>query len=119
MTGPAVEVFQGEWPDGNERVSRRRPDLTVLSPQSESSCLTRLDAEPRMDASWSHADHERLIMKLGGLAITGVTRQWMRTLDYQVCFYDPRRRSGRSGLSGAGHLPVLARVHSVPVLPAW
>jgi lysophospholipid acyltransferase (LPLAT)-like uncharacterized protein len=29
-----------------------------------------------------------LVMKLGGLAITVVTRQWMRTLDYQACFYD-------------------------------
>ncbi len=27
-------------------------------------------------------------MKLGGLAIAGVTRQWMRTLDYQAVFYD-------------------------------
>lgn len=27
-------------------------------------------------------------MRLGGLAITNVTRQWMRTLDYQACFYD-------------------------------
>ena len=31
-----------------------------------------------------------IIMKLGGLAITGVTRQWMRTLDYRVSYYDPR-----------------------------
>ena len=31
----------------------------------------------------------RHIMSLGGLAITAVTRQWMRTLDYQVAFYDP------------------------------
>ncbi len=29
------------------------------------------------------------IMKLGGLALTGITRQWMRTLDYQAAFYDP------------------------------
>ncbi len=28
------------------------------------------------------------VMKLGGLAITGITRQWMRTLDYQGVFYD-------------------------------
>jgi lysophospholipid acyltransferase (LPLAT)-like uncharacterized protein len=31
----------------------------------------------------------RLVMKLGGLAITVVTRQWMKTLDYQAVFYDP------------------------------
>ncbi len=31
----------------------------------------------------------RYIMKLGGLAITAVTRQWMSTLDYQAVFYDP------------------------------
>jgi len=29
------------------------------------------------------------IMRLGGLAITGVTRLWMKTLDYQGVFYDP------------------------------
>ncbi|MHB0955945.1 MAG: lysophospholipid acyltransferase family protein [Pirellulaceae bacterium] len=28
-------------------------------------------------------------MKLGGLAITAVTRGWMGTLDYQAVFYDP------------------------------
>jgi lysophospholipid acyltransferase (LPLAT)-like uncharacterized protein len=31
----------------------------------------------------------RYIMKMGGLAITAVTRQWMRTLDYQAAYYDP------------------------------
>lgn len=29
------------------------------------------------------------IKKLGGLAITGITRRWMSTLDYQGAFYDP------------------------------
>ncbi len=28
------------------------------------------------------------IMKLGGLAITGMTRRWMSTLEYQAAFYD-------------------------------
>lgn len=31
----------------------------------------------------------KFIMKLGGLAITGITRRWMDTLDYQAMFYDP------------------------------
>ena len=30
----------------------------------------------------------RYIMKMGGLAITAVTRQWMSTLKYQAVFYD-------------------------------
>lgn len=30
------------------------------------------------------------LMKLGGLAITSVTRLWMSTLDYQAVFYEPR-----------------------------
>jgi lysophospholipid acyltransferase (LPLAT)-like uncharacterized protein len=30
----------------------------------------------------------RRVMQLGGLAITAVTRQWMRTLEYQAAFYD-------------------------------
>jgi lysophospholipid acyltransferase (LPLAT)-like uncharacterized protein len=31
----------------------------------------------------------RHIMSLGGLGITAITRQWMRTLEYQATYYDP------------------------------
>ncbi len=40
------------------------------------------------------------IMKLGGLAITGFTRQWMKTLDYQAVFYDPDVDPASRGFRG-------------------
>ena len=55
----------------------------------------------------------RYIMKMGGLAITAVTRRWMSTLTYRAAFYDPTVDPAQSAVRGPGHLPVLARVHSV------
>ncbi|MFW6171831.1 MAG: lysophospholipid acyltransferase family protein, partial [Planctomycetota bacterium] len=40
------------------------------------------------------------IRKLGGLAITGITRQWMSTLDYQGVFYDPTIDPVHPGFQG-------------------
>ncbi len=43
-----------------------------------------------------------IVMKLGGLAITGGTRLWMRTLDYQVSFYDPTVDPAAADFRGPG-----------------
>ena len=60
----------------------------------------------------------RYIMKLGGLAITAVTRQWMSTLKYQAVFYDRAVDPASPSFQGPGDLSVLARVHPVSVLLA-
>ena len=79
MTGPAVEVFHGEWDEGTH--------------ESDDDGLPTLPSLPHLPTARLPTSTMKInspfLNKLGGLLGSAAVRAWMGTLDYKVAYYDP------------------------------
>ena len=86
MTGPAVEVFSGEWHE-LKRIADCRSSIAALLADCihchYRSARTPHDEDSTAPSSTSSA----------ACWARRPSAAWMSTLDYKVAYYDPRRRS--------------------------